>query len=540
MTRFFKFCLLMAFLWSGARMMGAATLTQDKCQLTAWSSITAHPGGCTTGGYWFDLQKWDPRSGYVRVATSAQISDNTYVFESHGEGWYRIQVWAAVSTGNVILVNGKPCEELVDIEEFSSAIYVDDYYEWDSWVVDFEDNVDEYLAIRPKSSDNKVYYTDGNGYLWNIYFPSNGTLAAPLSWTVTNVAGPIACMPGDDPASEVFYRGKDSKMYRFYFSNGQWHSIHLNINVSNVAAGGQIAISEGKVFYRGTDGNIWNFYKNGSFWVAAALGSGDNATGPLAANEDGEVFFRASDGLIYIYQWFAGTGWLRSPVGSNANVSSSDIVAVSGKVYYRSYDDRMFNLYKPGGIWTSASLGGNSNVAGDLSISAESPTHVYYRGTDNHLWQFYYNSSGWHNVRLDPEWGNVKGPVVNKPARVYYRSDQDMVWNAWWGLCESEKRGTESTELPSYISQRGGIQIELYPNPMVDRAEIRLIAGMESTIDLAVYDLMGKEMKRIAQHREIPAGSSAFSVMVDDLAAGTYVLRLQYDGRTEVQKMVVR
>ncbi|NBC87826.1 MAG: T9SS type A sorting domain-containing protein [Bacteroidetes bacterium] len=76
------------------------------------------------------------------------------------------------------------------------------------------------------------------------------------------------------------------------------------------------------------------------------------------------------------------------------------------------------------------------------------------------------------------------------------------------------------------------------PNPAADVAtvDVSVPADMDD-VSLVLFDLLGRRVRSVEANAL--GGSSAVNVRVDDLAAGTYLLRLTGNGRVQTQKLTV-
>jgi len=76
------------------------------------------------------------------------------------------------------------------------------------------------------------------------------------------------------------------------------------------------------------------------------------------------------------------------------------------------------------------------------------------------------------------------------------------------------------------------------PNPVADVAtvDVSVPADMDDA-SLVLFDLLGRRVRSLDAN--VPRGSSAVNIRVDDLAAGTYLLRLTGNGRVQTQKLTV-
>lgn len=75
-----------------------------------------------------------------------------------------------------------------------------------------------------------------------------------------------------------------------------------------------------------------------------------------------------------------------------------------------------------------------------------------------------------------------------------------------------------------------------YPNPFNPSTTIRYSLPKQSYIRLAVYDLLGRELAVLVDG-EVGAGEQEVRFDASNLSSGTYIYRLQTDGRVETKKM---
>ena len=74
----------------------------------------------------------------------------------------------------------------------------------------------------------------------------------------------------------------------------------------------------------------------------------------------------------------------------------------------------------------------------------------------------------------------------------------------------------------------------------VIRPEPGLKASEEMPVHLGIFDLMGKEVKGIAQGENFPAGSHEVAVSIDGLAPGIYFVQLRGEGMQHIERLVIR
>jgi len=88
--------------------------------------------------------------------------------------------------------------------------------------------------------------------------------------------------------------------------------------------------------------------------------------------------------------------------------------------------------------------------------------------------------------------------------------------------------GHEPDQNPSFLSSGSGVR--LFPNPTHERIHLRFDTSPESEVLARVYDLQGRLLltEKISDHQ----------INLARLASGTYILRIQFDGKIFMQKVV--
>ncbi|MDA0378447.1 MAG: T9SS type A sorting domain-containing protein [Bacteroidetes bacterium] len=76
-----------------------------------------------------------------------------------------------------------------------------------------------------------------------------------------------------------------------------------------------------------------------------------------------------------------------------------------------------------------------------------------------------------------------------------------------------------------------------YPNPFNPSTQIAFSLERDAAVTLVVYDMMGREVARLAEGRVLPAGSHTFRFDAGSLPSGSYLYRLSANGRTETRTM---
>ena len=77
-----------------------------------------------------------------------------------------------------------------------------------------------------------------------------------------------------------------------------------------------------------------------------------------------------------------------------------------------------------------------------------------------------------------------------------------------------------------------------YPNPFNPATTIAFELPLESRVHLAVYDILGRQIRVLVNGRR-PAGSHAVSLEAHDLPSGTYIYRLDVAGKTQTRTLTL-
>ncbi len=111
-------------------------------------------------------------------------------------------------------------------------------------------------------------------------------------------------------------------------------------------------------------------------------------------------------------------------------------------------------------------------------------------------------------------------------------------------LAASHGRGLFSAEYELDIydalpeNNRETADFEIYPNPASGHFNVSVDADAGQTVQVALYDLSGKQiMNKVF---ETTGGKLTTQIRVENLSLGIYTVRLNYDGKLESRKLVIR
>lgn len=86
----------------------------------------------------------------------------------------------------------------------------------------------------------------------------------------------------------------------------------------------------------------------------------------------------------------------------------------------------------------------------------------------------------------------------------------------------------------------GSMVIDVYPNPMYERAAVSVMLEESRAVDIGVYDINGRLIRRIASARELEAGSHAFDFDARELPSGIYSVRVSDNSSAVMKAIIVR
>ena len=86
----------------------------------------------------------------------------------------------------------------------------------------------------------------------------------------------------------------------------------------------------------------------------------------------------------------------------------------------------------------------------------------------------------------------------------------------------------------------GSMVMDVYPNPAHDRAAISVMLRDTRTVDIVVYDINGRAVRRVLEGRPLESGSYAFDIDAHSLPSGIYTIRISDESGVSMKPFVVR
>ena len=128
--------------------------------------------------------------------------------------------------------------------------------------------------------------------------------------------------------------------------------------------------------------------------------------------------------------------WDAPPIADGSLVVDSDAT----HVFYRGIDNRIYNFWRDGSRWRNDALDYSAPAiaAGNLVLNA-SGDHLFFIGTDKRIYNFWWTGAKWQLDWLGPAQIAAENLVVNPAGdHVFFTSTDNRVCNYWWNLSKKE------------------------------------------------------------------------------------------------------
>jgi hypothetical protein len=414
-------------------------------------------------------------------------------------------------------------------------------------------------------TDSKIHYfgrsaVEPSGfYHWAISSNFN------CYWCVTDDY--ISQEPGSLQTSqngEIFFRGQDNKMHRYYMVNGTWtHQIlPSSYNGGDLVAGDLVVDPDNTIFYRGADGRLQCFYKDGGnyvhIWIDQNWGTAEYVvnTKPgslVSAPSVSGALYIGYDNKIHLFYWDVTWKHLLLPYnyGDPGLGYQNGDYAFSGlswdnankRVYYQGFDGRLQAFTMSGTNWSHSwidsywntdefltyQLGDHTAYGPKYASTIVTPTGTHYSRRDGHLSLFRYQTC------------QILNPPPGYSPNLYKQENPDED-----GQGEEELSGiwTPTRQHPGYM-EMGKVMsktiepshdnaIYIFPNPSKNgQFNLRINTDLlETNCELEVSDVLGRiifKEKIVDRDRRIDLSKNN---------AGIYFVTINYNGYTVRKKLV--
>jgi len=199
------------------------------------------------------------------------------------------------------------------------------------------------------------------------------------------------------------------------------------------------------------------------------------------------------------------------------------------KLYYRvAYAQKTSTSADNLSVYVSTNCGSGYGAArlskSGATLSTVSPVSSAFTPSSAGMWRLdsinlapYANQ---HDVRIMFQFTNALGNNI-------YLDDINVSYsNSVTGIAEDLLRNT--------------IDFNIYPNPIGDKSTIAFSLVNNATVSLSMFDILGKQVSRIADGERLSNGSHSYSFSGSGLSSGIYFVKLMVDDQLFVKKVIVK
>ncbi len=176
--------------------------------------------------------------------------------------------------------------------------------------------------------------------------------------------------------------------------------------------------------------------------------------------------------------------------------------------------------------WDALSVTGFPSSTGTVGKAVTVGRDTIYCAVDNKIYFFPIGDSTWTL--------GYTYPIGNEINFLYY---DELLVGAGTGLYKIIIDGS----LALSIGKKSGMKnenIKVYPNPVRNAATITYTIHSNEHVSLALYDIMGRKIVSIVNENKV-AGTYKAQLNTEQLAKGTYVIKLQSGNTVSVQDIVI-
>jgi hypothetical protein len=237
------------------------------------------------------------------------------------------------------------------------------------------------------SADNQyVFFRGGNNHVYEAFHDANGwhggyDLCTKYHWGCASTSAPSVAVNPTNNDQYVFFLGSNGDIYEAFTQSGGWHgpinmctSHHWGCGLSSDPDVGVGDDGTQYVFYRGGNNHVYQAFHNSNGW----------------------------HGGFDLCSRFGWTCSLLSPprVGVNPSNNYKYVVYLgsNGDIYeaFNTSSDALRDWHNPINMCTSHHWGCGLSSAPDVGVGDDGTQYVFFRGGNNHVYQAFRNSNGWH------------------------------------------------------------------------------------------------------------------------------------------------
>ena len=264
-------------------------------------------------------------------------------------------------------------------------------------------------------------------------------------------------------------------------------------------------------------------------------GGGSYYQGSYAGGDDAFILKFNSSGVRLSATYYGG---------SDLDYAYSVAVDLQGNVYVVGYTySTNFPVYNPGGGAYFQGSRARYRDAFILNSSGVRPWATYYGGSDNdYAYSVAVDARG--NVYVVGYTESTDFPVYDPGGGAYYQrswaGDYDAFILKFEGATPVGVEDKQNKEIPASFALS-----QNYPNPFNPSTTISFNIPQQSRVKLAVYDVLGREVRTLVDEEKQP-GRYSVTFDASNLPTGVYLYRLsvssgpgQVSSFSEMRKMVV-
>jgi len=120
--------------------------------------------------------------------------------------------------------------------------------------------------------------------------------------------------------------------------------------------------------------------------------------------------------------------------------------------------------------------------------------------------------------------------VLNSSTQVIWEGENDFGYQASAEFAFDELMAIDQLPISSEIS--------VYPNPIIDHAQVDFTLIEQSTVSVDIFNILGKKIITVYNGR-MTAGAQSIQININDLDKGIYFVNIEIDGQVMSKKVTV-
>lgn len=292
--------------------------------------------------------------------------------------------------------------------------------------------------------------------------------------------------------------------------------------------------TEAGVFYTARE-KVFKSTDWGASWFPISSGTSGIIREMAICKSNPSVMY-VSSGYLIFKSTNAGTSFLSTTTGlQNRTISSVYIHPDSSNVVLLTYSG-----FGTGKIYKTTNGGSSwNNISGNLPDSPVNDMLIYYPGVPTSIYYTAMDAGVFYTDNYGSNWIELADSLPNSVAmNLDYHLSTNAVRVATHGRGVWELGNTIGIinfnhEIPSGYSLK-----QNYPNPFNPVTFIKYDIYNEGFVNLAVYDILGRELKKIISENQRP-GTYTVQFNGSSLSSGVYFYKLSVNGFTETKKMLI-